>query len=53
MKQQPPLSRDEIEAFHAVLRHAAERAERNRDFELAKKLAEELAVLNYEIWVAQ
>jgi hypothetical protein len=43
------LSRVELEALHSVLRRAAERAERNREFELAKKLAEELAVLDHDI----
>lgn len=49
MKQDNHLSKPELEQLHAVLRRACERAERNRDTELARKLAEELAAIDYEM----
>lgn len=53
MKQPLPLSRAELLDLHSVLRRAAERAERNRDFETARKLAEELAKLDDELAVTR
>lgn len=50
--KQPELSKGELEGLHSVLRRAAERAEQNNEAELARKLAEELAVLDHEIWMA-
>lgn len=43
------LSKSELEAFHSVLRRAAERAERNNDERHAEKLAAEVAELAREI----
>lgn len=43
------LSKSELEELHSVMRRAAERAERNRDFKLLAKLAEELAAIDYEM----
>lgn len=53
MKQQQPLSRTDLQDLHSVLRRAAERAERNRDFESARKLAVELAKLDEELAVTR
>lgn len=44
-----PLSKPELQDLHSVLRRAAERAERNRDFEHARKLAQELVNLEFDI----
>lgn len=49
MIKQDNLSRPELESLHSVLRRSAERAERNKEFELARKLAEELAVIDFEM----
>lgn len=49
MKQSPKLSTYELYELHSILRRAAERAERNKRFEDARKLAEELANLEFEI----
>lgn len=43
------LSKEELEGLHSVLRRAAERAERNNEKKLAKRLEEELAVLEHEL----
>jgi hypothetical protein len=43
------LSRRELEDLHAVLRRAAERAERNKEFEHAEKLSREVAELTVEL----
>lgn len=48
MKQQPPLSREALEQLHAVLRRAAERAERKKDPD-AEKLAIEVAAIADEL----
>jgi len=47
--KQKPLTKPELEGLHAVLRRAAERAEANRDFEHAEKLAREVAALAEEL----
>jgi hypothetical protein len=44
-----PLPKSELHELHSVLRRAAERAERNKEFEHARKLAEELANIEFEI----
>lgn len=48
MKQQPPLTRSELEALHSVLRRAAERAERRKDPD-AERLEQAVADLNDEM----
>ena len=48
MKQQPSLSRPDLEHFHSVLRRAAERAERNKRTGDAEQLAREIAALDLE-----
>lgn len=47
------LSRQELEHLHSVLRRAAERAERNKDEALAKKLASEVLALAIELELAR
>lgn len=47
--KQKPLTKSELEGLHSVLRRAAERAERNRDLELAARLAAELANITQEL----
>lgn len=47
--KQDNLSKPDLEALHSVLRRAAERAERNRDEKLKKRLEEELAVIDLEM----
>lgn len=49
MKQPQPLSRAETLDLKSVLLRAAERAERNRDTELAAKLADEIANLDFDL----
>lgn len=51
MKRQDniPLSKPELEGLHSVLRRAAERAEAANDPKLAKRLEEELAVIEFEM----
>ena len=44
-----PLSKDQLEALHSVLRRAAERAERNNMIRHAEKLAKEVAELAEEL----
>lgn len=44
-----PLSRSELEDLHSVMRRAAERAERNRSFKEADRLAQEVAALADEL----
>lgn len=46
-----PLTRAELEDLHSVLRRAAERAERNRQFDHADKLAAEVARIAAELAV--
>lgn len=53
MKHPQPLPRADLMDLHSVLRRAAERAERNRDTELAEKLAREIAALDYELAVTR
>jgi len=53
MKQQPPMSRAELEAFHSILRRAAELAERQKRTEDAAKLAEELANIDMQLAVTR
>ncbi len=44
-----PLSKAELEALHSVLRRACERAERNKAFREADRLAQEVAELAAEL----
>jgi len=44
-----PLTKSELDDLHSVLRRAAERAERNKQFEHAEKLAREVAALAEEL----
>jgi hypothetical protein len=53
MRKQPPLSRVDLEAFHSVLRRAAERAEAEKRTEDAVRLAAELALLDAELAVTR
>lgn len=53
MKQPLPLSRAELLDLHSVLRRAAERAERQKRFEDARLLAEEVAKLDLELAVTR
>lgn len=53
MRKPQPLSRAELQDLHSVLRRAAERAERNKAFEHAAKLAEEIARLDDELAVTR
>jgi hypothetical protein len=43
------LARSELKGLHSVLRRAAERAERNREFILAEQLADELMQIEISI----
>lgn len=49
MKQDNNLTRREIEDFHSVLRRAIKWAERRKDFELAERLAREVAAIDFEL----
>jgi len=51
MKRQDntPLTKAELEGLHSVLRRAAERAEAEKRTGEATKLAEELAIIEYEM----
>lgn len=49
MRQQALLSRAELLDLHSVLRRAAEEAERNNRTEHARRLAEELANIEFEL----
>lgn len=49
MKQQPPMTKPELQDLHSILRRACEEAERNNRTEHAAKLAEELAAIEFAI----
>ena len=44
-----PLTRDELQDLHSVLRRAAERAERRKAFDEADRLAKEVAEIAEEL----